>query len=215
MLDKWRIANESTGVFAGLLGSGCRSNRPRRCESLCGENSMTTLSRRHVLRTGAALAIPPGMMTLITGCNQSAADPPQPAESNADGVNRETQESNPQTDGEPMHVHYLEIVTPKVEALCDQYSKIHDVTFSEPDPNLGGARTAKLEGGGFIAIRGPLRETETPVIRPYTLVENLAEAVAAAADAGAEIAIQSMEIPGHGTIAVVIQGGIECGLWQR
>ncbi len=59
-----------------------------------------------------------------------------------------------------------------------------------------------------------LRETETPVIRPYMLVENLEEAVAAAADAGAEIAIPSMELPGHGTIAVVTQGGIECGLWQ-
>ena len=113
-----------------------------------------------------------------------------------------------------MRIHYLEIVTPKVDALCEQYSKIHDVTFSEPDPNLGGARTAKLSGGGSIAIRGPLRETETPVIRPYTLVDNLKEAVAAAAEAGAEIAIPSMEIPGHGTIAVVIQGGIECGLWQ-
>ena len=113
-----------------------------------------------------------------------------------------------------MNVHYLEIVTPKVDALCDQYSRIHDVTFGEPDANLGGARTAKLNGGGFIAIRGPLRETETPVIRPYTLVENLEQAVAAAADAGAEIAIPSMELPGHGTIAVVIQGGIECGLWQ-
>ena len=113
-----------------------------------------------------------------------------------------------------MKVHYLEIVTPKVDALCDQYSKIHNVTFSEPDPNLGGARTAKLNGGGLIGIRGPLRETETPVVRPYTLVENLKEAVAAAADAGAEIAIPSMEIPGHGTIAVVIQGGVERGLWQ-
>lgn len=113
-----------------------------------------------------------------------------------------------------MNVHYLEIVTPKVDALCDQYSKIHGVTFSEPNANLGGARTAKLNDGGLIAIRGPLRETETPIIRPYTLVENLKAAVAAAADAGAEIAIPSMEIPGHGTIAVVIQGGIECGLWQ-
>lgn len=34
-----------------------------------------------------------------------------------------------------MNVHYLEIVTPKVDALCDQYSKIHGVTFSEPENN--------------------------------------------------------------------------------
>ena len=84
----------------------------------------------------------------------------------------------------------------------------------DPDATFGNARTAKLNGGGLIGIRGPLRETETPVIRPYTLVEDIEGAVAAAADAGAEIAIPSMEIPGHGTIAVVIQGGIECGLCQ-
>ena len=175
---------------------------------------MTTLTRRNALRTGVVLAMPSGMVTLITGCNQSDTDSAQQAEANADELNRETQASNPPTEGDPMQVHYLEIVTPKVDALCDQYSKIHDVTFSEPDASLGGARIAKLNGGGFIAIRGPLRETETPVIRPYTLVDNLQEAVAAAADAGAEVAIPSMELPGHGTIAVVIQGGIECGLWQ-
>lgn len=175
---------------------------------------MTQHTRRTVLRTGIALALPPGLVTLVTGCDQSDTDASQQAESNADRANRETPESNPPIEGEPMNIHYLEIVTPKVDALCRQYSKIHDVTFSEPDASLGGARTAKLNGGGFIAIRGPMRETETPVIRPYALVENLEEAVAAAADAGAEIAIPSMEIPGHGTIAVVIQGGIECGLWQ-
>ena len=109
---------------------------------------------------------------------------------------------------------YLEIVTPDVDALCNQYSAIHGTTFSEPDANLGGARTAKLNGGGLVGIRGPLRETETPVIRPYVLVDDIKASVAAAADAGAEIAIPSMEIPGHGTIAIVIQGGIECGLWQ-
>jgi len=114
-----------------------------------------------------------------------------------------------------MQIQYLEIVTSNVEALCKQYSTTHGATFGEPDASLGGARTAELSGGGKIAIRAPLRETETPVVRPYVLVENLEQAVAAAADAGAEIALPSMEIPGHGTIAIVIQGGIECGLWQN
>lgn len=113
-----------------------------------------------------------------------------------------------------MKIHYLEIVTSDVDALCNQYSAIHGITFGEPDANLGGARTGKLDGGGLIGIRGPLRDTETPVIRPYVLVDDIEASVAAAADAGAEIAIPSMEIPGHGTIAVIIQGGIECGLWQ-
>ncbi len=114
-----------------------------------------------------------------------------------------------------MQIQYLEIVTPEADALCKQYSDIHGFTFGEPEPNLGNARTAKLNGGGLIGIRGPLRENETPVIRPYALVDNLDEAVAAAAAAGAEIAIPRMELAGQGAIAVVIQGGIECGLWQN
>ena len=113
-----------------------------------------------------------------------------------------------------MQIQYLEVVTQDVDALCNQYAGMLGVEFSEPDPNLGNARTAALNGGGMLGIRGPLREDETPVIRPYALVENLEQAVAAAADAGAEIALPKMEIPGHGTIAIVIQGGIECGLWQ-
>lgn len=113
-----------------------------------------------------------------------------------------------------MHVHYLEIVTPDVDAMCAQYSKVHGVTFGDPDANLGGARTAKLTGGGMLGIRGPLRDNETPVVRPYLLVDDIAASVTAAADAGAEIALSPMELPGHGTCAIVIQGGIEWGLWQ-
>jgi len=115
---------------------------------------------------------------------------------------------------EMMQVQYLEIVTPDVDAVCAQYSKVHGVTFGDPEPNLGGARTAKLTGGGMLGVRGPLRENETPVVRPYVLVNDIAAAVAAAADAGAKIALPPMALPGHGTCAIVIQGGIECGLWQ-
>lgn len=113
-----------------------------------------------------------------------------------------------------MHVHYLEIVTPDVDALCAQYATVHGVTFGDPDPNLGGARTAKLTGGGMLGIRGPLRESETPVVRPYALVDDIAASVTAAAHAGAVIALSPMDLPGHGMCAIVIQGGIECGLWQ-
>ena len=175
---------------------------------------MPTLTRRNVLRSGVAFAIPPGMVTLIAGCNQSSTDTPQQAESN-DELNRETQESNPPAAGEPMKVQYLEIVTPEVDALCRQYSTIYDITFSEPDANFGGARTAKLDGGGLIGIRGPLRDTETPVVRPYMLVDDIKAAVESAAEAGAEIAMPPMEIPEHGMFAIVIHGGIECGFWQN
>lgn len=113
-----------------------------------------------------------------------------------------------------MKIHYLEIVTPEVDALCAQYSALHDLTFSEPDPSLGGARTAKRSGGGLIGIRGPMHEKETPVVRPYVLVDDIKASVDSAAQAGAEIALPPMEIPGRGTCAIVIQGGIESGLWQ-
>ncbi|MEM9589295.1 MAG: hydroxylase [Planctomycetota bacterium] len=113
-----------------------------------------------------------------------------------------------------MKVHYLEIVTPDVDSLCRQYSSVHGIEFGQPDANLGGARTAELKEGGLIGIRGPLRDTETPVVRPYALVDDVHAAVKLAAEAGAEIALAPMEIPEHGTCAVVVHGGIECGLWQ-
>ena len=113
-----------------------------------------------------------------------------------------------------MKVQYLEIVTPEVEAMCNQYAAIYDITFSEPDPSFGGARKAELEGGGWVGIRGPLRETETPVVRPYVLVEDIKSAVDAAEKAGGQVAMPPMEIPGSGMFAIVIHGGIECGFWQ-
>lgn len=113
-----------------------------------------------------------------------------------------------------MHIYYLEIVTPNVDGICAHYSELHGVSFGDPDPNLGGARTGKFSAGGVIGIRAPLRETETPVVRPYVLVDDIAASVAAAANAGGAIALPPMELPGHGTCAIVIQGGIECGLWQ-
>lgn len=178
-----------------------------------GKDSMSELTRRSVLRTAAALAIPPGLATLTAGCNQSGTGTSQKTAS-SDKTNLETQESNPPTAGETMKVQYLEIVTPEVDALCLQYSKAHGTTFSEPDAGLGGARTAKLDGGGLIGIRGPLRDTEAPVVRPYLLVEDIKASVEAAAEAGAEIAMPPMEIPEHGMFAIVIHGGIECGFWQ-
>ncbi len=176
---------------------------------------MPNLERRKLLHAGIVLAVPFGGISLLSGCQQVTDDAgnddsPNVGESNDLVVNQ----SKPENEGQMMQVQYLEVVTPDVDALCEQYSAIQGITFSEPDQNLGNARTAKLNGGGLIGIRGPLRENESPVIRPYMLVENLEEAVAAAANAGAEIALPQMEIPGHGTIAIVVQGGIECGLWQ-
>lgn len=113
-----------------------------------------------------------------------------------------------------MKIHYLEIVTPEVDATCETYSLLHSVKFGEIDPNLGGARTAKLENGGMLGIRAPLRDTEKPIVRHYMLVEDIKATVDEAAKAGAEVAVPQMELPGHGICAIVIQNGIESGFWQ-
>lgn len=113
-----------------------------------------------------------------------------------------------------MKVHYLEIVTPEVDATCATQERLHGVTFSAADPGLGNARTATLSNGGMIGVRTPMHESEEPVVRPYMLVRDINKAVATAVKAGAEIAHPPMEIPGHGKFAIYIQGGIHHGLWQ-
>ena len=113
-----------------------------------------------------------------------------------------------------MKIQYLEIVTKEVDAVCTAYASAHKVQFGEPDAGLGNARTAALSGGGLVGVRAPLRESEEPVVRPYWLVDDIDAAVAAAVQAGGEVAHPPMEIPGHGTFAIYLQGGNDHGLWQ-
>ena len=113
-----------------------------------------------------------------------------------------------------MRIHYLEIVTKEVDAVCAAYAAANRAQFGEPDAGLGNARTAALPGGGLVGVRAPMHETEEPVVRPYWLVDDIEAAVAAAVEAGGEIAHPPMEIPGHGTFAIYIQGGNHHGLWQ-
>ena len=113
-----------------------------------------------------------------------------------------------------MLIQYLEIVTPAVEDTCAALNAAHGVTFSEPQAALGNARTAHQSGGGRIGVRAPMRDDERPVVRPYILVEDIAAALKAAEKAGAEVAMEPMELPGEGTFAIYILGGIEHGLWQ-
>lgn len=75
-------------------------------------------------------------------------------------------------------------------------------------------RAAQLAGGGMIGIRAPMHNGENAVTRPYMRVKDIEAAVAAASEAGAEIAVPPMKIPGHGTCAIYIEGGVEGGLWQ-
>lgn len=60
-----------------------------------------------------------------------------------------------------------------------------------------------------------MRDSEDPVVRPYLLVDDIAAAVKAAEEAGAMVAMPPTEIPGQGTFAIYVQGGIQHGLWQR
>ena len=111
-------------------------------------------------------------------------------------------------------VHYLEIVTPETGAACDALKKAHGVRFGDPIAEFGNAYTAKLKDGGRIGVRAPMRETETPVVRPYVLVDDIDAAVKAAEAAGAQVAMPPTKIPGQGKFAIYILGGIEYGLWQ-
>lgn len=114
-----------------------------------------------------------------------------------------------------MQIYYLEIVTREVGAVCAAYEAAIGLRFGAPDAGLGHARTAKMPGGGLVGVRAPLRETEEPVVRPYWLVDDIQAAVASAVNGGGEIAVPPLEIPGHGTFAIYLQGGIDHGLWQR
>ena len=113
-----------------------------------------------------------------------------------------------------MRIYYLEIVTRDVAAVCATYAAANSVQFGEPDARLGNARTARLSDGGLLGVRAPLHESEKPVVRPYWLVDDIEAAVAAAVQAGAEVAHPPMEIPGHGSFAIYIRGEIHHGLWQ-
>ena len=87
--------------------------------------------------------------------------------------------------------------------------------FSDPELRLGNARTAPLPDGGLVGVRAPMHETEAPVVRPYWLVDDIRVALAAAEQLGCVIAHPPLEIPGHGTFAIYIQGGLHHGLWQE
>lgn len=113
-----------------------------------------------------------------------------------------------------MQIQYLEIVTEEVDAVCAAYASAHEVQFGEPDAGLGGARTTALPGGGLMGVRAPMHESEDPVVRPYWLVDDIQNALSQAVEVGAEVAHPPLEIPGHGTFAIYILGGVHHGLWQ-
>lgn len=114
-----------------------------------------------------------------------------------------------------MTIHYLEIVTPDPDAHCGMLAAVQGLEFGPAVADLGGARTAKAAGGMLVGVRASLAEHEQPVVRVYTAVEDIGAAVKAAEAAGGVVAYPPTVQGDTGTWAIVIQGGIQHGLWQR
>lgn len=113
-----------------------------------------------------------------------------------------------------MQIQYLEIVTPDVDQTCQVIEKVHGVKFDDPAPELGNARLARLNDGGRVGVRAPMAEHDLPIVRPYILVENIETASKAAEACGAEFAMTTTEIPGHGKFAIYFLGDVQYGLWE-
>ncbi len=115
----------------------------------------------------------------------------------------------------PEHtIFYLEIVTADVEAACRLYGQAYDWRFEAKGPEWGSSFVATLPDGSLCGIRAPLHDQEKPTVRTYLRVTDIETAVQEAGQLGAEIALEPMEIPGQGRIAIYLHGGIEQGLWQ-
>ena len=111
-------------------------------------------------------------------------------------------------------VQYLEIVTPDVDATITALTSAGGLTFGEPVEGFGNARIAERPDGQMIGVRAPMAEHETPIVRPYLLVDDLQAALKKAEAAGGQIAYTG-EIPGYGQCAIYLLGGINHGLWQN
>lgn len=111
-------------------------------------------------------------------------------------------------------IYYLEIVADDAEATRDFYREAYGWQFGEPVPELGGAFVASLPNGSVCAIRASMHAMETPTVRTYIRVLDVEAAVQKAVDLGATLALDATELPGQGTIAIFLIGGVEQGLWQ-
>ena len=114
-----------------------------------------------------------------------------------------------------MVVHYLEIVSNDVDALAGLYERLHGLSFGPPDDDLGQARVATRADGTLVGIRKPLAAHEQPIVRTYLAVEDVEQAVRKAEEHGAAVAYPPTRQGRRGTFAIVIQGDVQHGLWQR
>ena len=114
-----------------------------------------------------------------------------------------------------MAVHYLEIVSNDVDSQIALYERVHGLSFGPPQPDLGQARVATRTDGTLVGIRRPLAAHEQPIMRTYLEVEDIQQAVKAAEAAGAMIAYPPTQQGSWGTFAILFQGEVQHGLWQR
>lgn len=114
-----------------------------------------------------------------------------------------------------MSVHYIEIVSHDVEALIGLYERVHGLSFGPADADLGQARVATRADGALVGVRKPLAEHEEPIVRVYVEVEDIERAAKRAEESGALVAYPPTKQGRRGTFAIVIQGGVQHGLWQR
>lgn len=112
-------------------------------------------------------------------------------------------------------VHYLEIVSNDVDALTALYERVHGLSFGPEDPDLGQARVATRADGTLVGVRKPLAADESPVVRTYLEVEDIEQAVKKAEDSGATVAYPPTRQGRRGTFAIVFQGEVQHGFWQR
>lgn len=110
---------------------------------------------------------------------------------------------------------YVEIVSPDADAIATLYEQTLDLSFGPPDPDLGQARVATRPDGSLVGIRKPLASHESPIVRTYFAVEDIAEAVKKAEAGGATIAYGPTLQGARGTFAIFFHGGAQHGLWQR
>jgi predicted enzyme related to lactoylglutathione lyase len=113
-----------------------------------------------------------------------------------------------------MFVHYVEIVSNDADTLTGLYQGVYGLSFGPPDPDLGQARVAAQADGTLVGIRKPLAAHELPTMRTYLAVEDIQHAVKKAEAQGATIAYPPTRQGQRGTFAIVIQGGVEHGLWH-
>jgi predicted enzyme related to lactoylglutathione lyase len=112
---------------------------------------------------------------------------------------------------------WVELGTPDIEATAAFYGDLFGWEIPEL-PNsaeLGGYRRAKKGGKDVAGVAPLMQEGQPPAWSTYVSVTDAAATLAAAAEAGAQIMVEAMDVVGLGTMGVFSDPtGAVCGVWQ-